>query len=125
MWCHFLLMSPVIGLGLFLILPWSIALPLYVVIVAFSFFLYAKIMQSMHQPVRTGQEGLLGQVGTVSPGGSLKVAGERWQIAQPAGLVPGQQVRIVAFTGMSLEVRPVEEGTVASIIDHSKIKEVI
>lgn len=121
MWCHFLLMSPVIGLGLFLILPWSIALPLYLVIVAFSFFLYAKIMQSMHQPVRTGQEGLLGQVGTVSPGGSLKVAGECWRIAKPAGLVPGQRVRIVDFIGMSLEVQPVNEGALASI--HRSLKD--
>lgn len=121
MWCHFLLMSPVIGLALFLILPWTIALPLYLALVAFSFFLYAKIMQSMHQPVRTGREGLLGQVGTVSAKGSLKVAGERWQIAQPAGLAPGQQVRIVDFTGMCVEVQPVDREALAS--SHKSFKD--
>lgn len=110
MWCHFLLMSPVIGLGLFLILPWPIALPLYLVIVAFSIFLYAKIIQSMHRPVVTGRESLLGRVAEVGPRGKLKVAGERWLIARPEGLAPGQQVRIVGFRGLRLEVQSVDEG---------------
>jgi membrane-bound serine protease (ClpP class) len=110
MWCHLLLMSPVIGLGLFLILPWPIALPLYLVIVAFSIFLYTKIIQSMHRPVVTGRESLLGRVAEVGPRGKLKVAGERWLITHPEGLAPGQQVRIVGFRGLRLEVQSVDEG---------------
>jgi membrane-bound serine protease (ClpP class) len=109
MWCHVLLMSPVIGLGLFLILPWPVALPLYLVIVALSLFLYGKVMQSMRQPVTTGQEGLLGRVAEIGPEGSLKVAGERWLIARPAAWQPGQQVRIIGFSGLHLEVQPVDE----------------
>jgi membrane protein implicated in regulation of membrane protease activity len=107
MWCHLLLLSPVIGLVLFLILPWTIALPLYLLIVALSLWLYVKIMESMRQPVKTGSEGLLGQVAEVRPGGSLIVKGERWSIAQPDGLTPGQQVRIVGFEGLRLEVQPI------------------
>lgn len=109
MWCHLLLLSPVLGLVLFLILPWTTALPLYLVILALSLFLYAKIMQSMRQPVLTGQEALLGQTAEIEPGGSLKVAGERWLIAQAEGLAPGQRVRIVGFSGLRLEVQPVDE----------------
>jgi membrane-bound serine protease (ClpP class) len=109
MWCHVLLMSPVIGLGLFLILPWPVALPLYLVIVVLSLFLYAKVMQSMRQPVTTGQEGLLGCVAEIGPEGSLKVAGERWLIARPAAWQPGQRVRIIGFSGLRLEVQPVDE----------------
>lgn len=107
MWCHLLLLSPVIGLVLFLILPWTIALPLYLLIVALSLWLYVKIMESMRQPVKTGSEGLLGQVAEVRPSGSLIVKGERWSIAQPDGLTPGQQVRIVGFDGLRLEVQPI------------------
>lgn len=109
MWCHLLLMSPVIGLGLFLILPWPVALPLYLVIVALSLFLYAKVMQSMHQPVTTGQEGLLGRVAELGPDGSLKVAGERWLITRPGDWQPGQRVRVTGFSGLRLEVQPVDE----------------
>lgn len=111
MWCHLLLMSPVIGLGLFLILPWPVALPLYLVIVAFSLFLYVKVMQtrSVRQPVTTGQEGLLGRVAEIGPEGSLKVAGERWLIARPGNWQPGQRVRVTGFSGLRLEVQPVDE----------------
>ncbi len=110
MWCHLLLLSPVIGLGLFLIFPWTTALPLYLVILALSLFLYVKIMQSMRQPVTTGQEALLGQIAEIGPEGSLKVTGERWLIAQPEGLRPGQRVRIVGFSGLRLEVQLLDEG---------------
>ncbi|NIN33617.1 MAG: hypothetical protein GTO60_00335, partial [Gammaproteobacteria bacterium] len=78
-----MLISPVIGLGLFLILPWTIALPLYLIIIALSLFLYVKIMQSMRRPVVTGRESLLGRVAKVGAEGSLKVAGEHWLIARP------------------------------------------
>lgn len=109
MWCHLLLMSPVIGLGLFLILPWPVALLLYLVIVALSLFLYVKVIQSMHQPVTTGPEGLLGRVAEIGPEGSLKVAGERWLIARSGDWQPGQRVRIIGFSGLRLEVQPVDE----------------
>ncbi len=109
MWCHVLLFSPVWGLGLFLILPWPVALPLYLTIVALSLFLYVKIMQSLREPVLTGREALLGRIAEVSLAGNLKLAGERWQIARPARLVPGQRVRIVGMTGMHLQVQPVEQ----------------
>ena len=110
MWCHLLLMSPVIGLGLFLILPWTIALPLYLAVIALSLWLYAKIMASMRRPVTTGGEGLLGRVAELGPGGSLMVRGERWLVAPRDDLTPGQRVRIVGFRGLRLEVQPVDEG---------------
>lgn len=110
MWCHLLLMSPAIGLGLFLLLPWTIALPLYLVVIAFSLWLYVKIMKSMRRPVTTGAEGLLGRVAEVGPDGSLMVRGERWLIAGLDDLAPGQRVRIVGLKGLRLEVQPVDGG---------------
>ncbi len=63
----------------------------------------------MRKPVTTGGEGLLGRVAEVEPGGSLIVRGERWSIAQPDGLMPGQQVRIVGFNGLRLEVQEISK----------------
>jgi membrane protein implicated in regulation of membrane protease activity len=127
MWCHLLLMSPILGLGLFLILPWTIALPLYLAVIALSFWLYAlplylvvivlsiwlyaKIMASMRRPVTTGGEGLLGRVAELGPGGSLMVRSERWLIAPRDGLTPGQRVRIIGLEGLRLKVQPVDQGT--------------
>jgi len=108
MWCHLLLLLPVIGLGLFLILPWTIALPGYLALVVLSLWLYVKIMESMHRPVTTGGEGLVGQVAEVGPDGSLLLKGERWSIAGRDGLRPGQQVRVVGLRGLRLEVQPVD-----------------
>jgi membrane protein implicated in regulation of membrane protease activity len=103
-------LSPFIGLVLFLILPWTIALPSYLVIVTLSVLLYRKIMQSMKLPVTTGVEGLIGSVGEVEPDGSLALGTERWKIASPQDdLVPGQRVRIVGFNDMHLEVQAIDE----------------
>jgi membrane-bound serine protease (ClpP class) len=77
--------------------------------VAVSLFLYVKIMGSMSQPVMTGQEALFGQTGRVGAEGTVKVDGERWKIARPDGLVPGQRVRIVGLRGMQVQVQPVEQ----------------
>ena len=109
MWCHLLLLLPVIGLGLFLILPWAIALPAYLALVALSLWLYFKIMESMHRPVTTGSEGLVGEVAEVGPDGSLRVRGERWLIAGRDGLSPGQRVRVIGLRGLRLEVQSVDE----------------
>ena len=67
-------------------------------------------MHSMHRPVVTGRESLLGRVAVVTPEHSLKLAGERWLIAQPEGVAPGQRVRIVGLSGLRLEVQPLDEG---------------
>lgn len=70
-----------------------------------------KAMQSMRlQPV-TGQEGLVGAVGTVKttldPQGVVLVWGERWQASSDDGqpISSGQQVKVVEIKGFQLKVR--------------------
>jgi membrane protein implicated in regulation of membrane protease activity len=112
MWYHLLLIFPVIGLGLFLILPWTVALPLYLIIIALSLFLYAKIMQTRGvRRISTDRVSLLGRVTEVNSGGSLKVAGERWLVAWPERLIPGQRVQIIGLIGLHLQVQPLDEDT--------------
>jgi cytochrome b6-f complex iron-sulfur subunit len=109
MWCHLLLLSPVFGLGLFFIFPWTIAIPSYLVVLAVSFLLYRKIVQSMNAPVVTGREGLLGQVAQVGPGGTLKLHGERWTIEGNGENLPeGEWVRIVGVDGLRVRVQPLD-----------------
>jgi membrane protein implicated in regulation of membrane protease activity len=52
----------------------------------------------------------MGRVGQVELDGKLALGTERWQISSPGDeLAPGQQVLIVGFEDMQLEVQPLDE----------------
>lgn len=104
MWCHLLLAMPLIGLGLFFVLPFATALVVYLVLVLLSLFLYYKIAESMHAPVLTGSEALLGRVVTTDAAGAIHWQGE-WWTARPA--LPNRRVRIVSLCGLEVQVEPV------------------
>jgi len=65
----------------------------------------------MHRQPVTGQEGMIGAVGTVkealSPRGSIFVWGERWQAVSHDGqeIPAGTRVKIVALEGFLLTVK--------------------
>ena len=110
MWCHLLLAMPVLGLGLFLALPWPLALPPYLVIVALSLILYVKIWQSTRRPVRTGRGGMLGASVTVTvpvtaKGGQVRYRNELWSAMSQDHLDAGAQAHIVGIRGMQLVVQ--------------------
>jgi len=114
MWCHLLLMMPLFGLGLFLVLPWPVALPLYLVVDALSLILYAKIRQGMRQPVRTGREGMQGGTVTVvhkvtPQGGQVRYHNELWDAVSQEWVPEGDQARIVGMRGMQLVVQSVSK----------------
>ncbi len=54
MWCHLPLALPVLGLVLFLVLPWPVAAPLYGVVVIASVLVYRLLLQALRLPVKTG-----------------------------------------------------------------------
>lgn len=106
MWCHLLLAMPLIGLGLFFILPFSTAMVLYLIVVALSLLLYAKIVEAMRAPLTTGREALIGQIVMTEADGSLHWQGE-WWTATPA--FPSRRVRIIGMQGLAAQVVPVTE----------------
>lgn len=105
MWCHLLLAAPVLGLSLFLVLPFGTALALYLIIVALSLLLYYKIMESMRAPVMTGPEGLVGQIVRTDGSGTIHFNGEWWTATPP---LPNRQVRIVGLRGLVVEIEPTD-----------------
>ncbi len=113
MWCHVLLMMPLLGLGLFAVLPWPVALPPYLVLVAVSPALYAKVIQAMRQPVRTGREAMLGAVVTITrhtaSQGQVRYYGELWSAVPEQRLTVGERARIVGFDGLRLVVRGLDD----------------
>ena len=90
-------------------LPSIIGIPVTMaLIVAFGL---RTVVQSMHRQPVTGQEGMIGAIGTVketlSPRGSIFVWGERWQAVSHDGqeILAGTRVEIVALEGFLLTVK--------------------
>jgi membrane protein implicated in regulation of membrane protease activity len=113
--CHLILLMPIAGLVVFWLFPLPIAAPIYAVILAASLILYRAVMQAMRCPVKTGKRGMIGEVGTVissSNGESLiRVHGELWRATSPRPLHKRELVRVVAVTGLSLQVQGVNKSS--------------
>lgn len=106
--CHFLLLLPVLGLGLFFVLPWPIALVLYLPILGGSLRLYAKAWEAMHWPVAIGPEALISAEGEALGLDTARVLSETWHVQSSIPLHPGMRVRVVARRGLTLWVEPTE-----------------
>lgn len=106
-----MLSMPIIGLILFAILPFPLALPIYLAVALTSLALYRKIFKTMRQPVMTGREGMIGVVAEVvsevNPYGQIRYRGEVWSVVSSERLKPGQKVRITGFDGMKAIVEPI------------------
>jgi membrane-bound serine protease (ClpP class) len=82
-----------------------------------TLFAVSKALAARREPVRTGFEELLGQVGTVrvaaDPLGQVFVSGALWRArsADPdSRLEPGERVRVEGVDGLTLSVTREEEG---------------
>lgn len=114
--CHLLLLAPVFGLVLFLIFPWPIALPVYLLIAIASAFLFYKVVKVMKMPVYVGQEAMLGQevkvvapIGTPSAGQYLvRQRGELWSAACMQQLRRGDRAVITGFEGSRPRIQPMD-----------------
>ncbi len=107
--CHIVLLMPVFGLSVFWLWPLSVALPVYLGIAVLSGFIYFALLRAMHQPVKTGKEGLIGEIfettGKLNPEGEVLVHGEIWKAVSSEKLKKGQMAEIVGIEGMILKVR--------------------
>ena len=112
MWCHLLLATPILGLGLFFVLPFPWALGIYLILVLLSSLLYYKIMESMQAPVLTGGEALIGKVVQTDANGAIHWQGE-WWTAEPA--LPYQQVHVSGLRGLRLLVTPIADNGSTSV----------
>lgn len=114
MWCHLLLIMPVLGLGLFAVLPLGIALPTYVAVASVSLGVYWAVFQAMHRPVTTGREGMIGAhaevVTDLSPAGRVRYRGELWRAVASEPIPAGSRVVIVGVDGMQVWVQPLSSG---------------
>lgn len=113
MLCHLPLFMPAIGLALFLFLPFNLALPSYLLIVALSIVLYLKTIEAMRLPVKVGQEEMIGSTGRVvadiNPEGKIAYKNELWSAISKETLRKGSRAKIVGFEGMKAVVQDLKE----------------
>lgn len=110
MWCHVLLYGfPVVGIALFWVLPFPVALGLYLPLAALSVGIGMVTVRALAAPLSTGAEGMRGREARVeaADGRSIvvKVDSELWNAVASEALAPGDRVVIVGVDRLRLTVR--------------------
>lgn len=104
------LVLAIAGLGLFLVLPWWLALILYLPILGAYLYTAWRGRQVQYLPPATGPEAMIGRRARVvrTTGGLAQVQyqGEVWQATSSQPLQPNQEVVILAVEGLTLMVEP-------------------
>lgn len=112
MWCHLLLLLPVVGLGLFFVLSWPTALGLNAVLAAIALGIAVPALRALRQPVIFGPETLVGQVAEavsdIEREGLVRCGGELWTATANGIRIPkGARVTVRGLEGTKLMVRPI------------------
>ena len=117
-----LLLDEAIAVAVVFLVLWAlgIEIPLPVIIVtalllgAFVFIIHKAVIPSFRKRRITGSEGMIGLTGEVTepltPVGVVRVGGEYWK-AKSVGenIAVGEEVEIVALSGLTLIVKPKEQ----------------
>jgi membrane-bound ClpP family serine protease len=109
--CHVVLILPVLGLVVFVMLPFDIALPVYALILSFSIYMYITVMKAMKKPVEAGREEMIHRIvdvlDSVKPEGHVKFQNEIWNASSDETLRKGDKAEIVGLNGLTLIVKKI------------------
>lgn len=109
-WCHLLLGVPLVIAGLFLVLPWTTALPIALGLAVGTGVIAYQAARALRQRPVTGREAMVGAAGEavndLDPEGLVKVGGELWVAEAPEPIRRGAQVRVTEVSGAKVKVRP-------------------
>jgi len=107
--CHVVLALPFIGLAVFWLWPLSVALPVYLVVLFLSGWVYYYTIAAMRRQVTIGPETLVHSVGEVLPDGAnglrVRVQSETWGARSRDVLHPGDRIEVIGLDGLTLRVR--------------------
>jgi membrane protein implicated in regulation of membrane protease activity len=107
-----LLLLPIIGIVVFWLLPFPLAIPVYLVILLASGLMYWTIVRAMKKRSKNGVEALIGaEARVVSKLGPhdeaqyrVKVRGELWGANSRDNLKPDETVKVLSVKGFTLVV---------------------
>jgi membrane protein implicated in regulation of membrane protease activity len=107
---HLILLLPILGLGLFFVFRWQIALILYIPVLLGSIAVFRKVLQAQRQPKASAEEAMVGAGAVVieaQEGEALvDYQGEIWRAVSTVPLHPHEEVFIRAVNGLRLTVVP-------------------
>ena len=110
-WCHVLLGMPLIIAGLFVFFPWTIALPIAVVLGIGTAAIVYHGARALRQPVVTGKAAMIGGAGEavsdLNPEGLVRIGGELWVAEALEPVSQGTRVQILEVQGAKIKVRPI------------------
>ena len=93
---------------------WGVLTPTLLVVSGFFTAVAFLVFRSQVSRPMTGSAGLVGEIGVVkkalAPRGKVFVHGELWNAAARTPIGENVPVRVVAVSGLLLEVEPAEEG---------------
>jgi membrane-bound serine protease (ClpP class) len=91
----------------------NVALPSVATLAVIILFVIQRALSAQTQPVTTGAQGLLGEVGVAStdlnPDGKVFVHGELWNASSQRPIQRGDKVRVIRVEGLQLLVEPHEQ----------------
>jgi membrane-bound serine protease (ClpP class) len=99
-----------IALALFVLPPWLglVAVATGIVVEVAEVGFWVRFLRRYR--VRTGAEGLIGEVGEVvaacTPRGRVRLRGETWHARCPGSAGVGERVTVTGLDGLTLEVEP-------------------
>jgi membrane-bound ClpP family serine protease len=110
--CHLILALPFVALPMLWLLPLSVGIPLYGVVLVLAIAVYVMTFKTMRLPVTTGTEAMMNAIGTVRSVDRSSVfvwvASERWSATCADGvLAVGDTVEVIGHEGLTLQVRRV------------------
>jgi membrane protein implicated in regulation of membrane protease activity len=107
---NLLLVLPLLGLVLFIYLPWLAALPLYIAVLVGSLVIYGKIIKAQRRRPTTGKRAMMGGkaivIGVHENDIEVDYQGEIWRAISAQPLSQGQQVIVEGVDGLILKVVP-------------------
>jgi len=108
--CHLIFLAPVLALPVFWLLPLSLAVPIYLVVVGMTALVLWPVVSAMRQPVRSGAEGMIGARGetvtALNPTGLVRCQGEVWSASADEAVAPGERVWVTDVYRLKVRVTP-------------------
>jgi membrane-bound serine protease (ClpP class) len=106
--CHLVLIAPILALPVFWLLPSSIAIPVYGIVIGAMALVLWPAITAMRRPQVTGVEGMVGARGEalteLNPGGLIRCHGEVWSATAAERIPAGEGVRVVGVRRLRAEV---------------------
>lgn len=106
--CHLIFLAPILALLVFWLLPFSLALPIYLGVLGLTaLFIWPMIGPFRRVPI-TGQEGMMGvwaeALTALNPRGLVRCQGEVWEAKAEEPIPSGEQVWVLGIHRLILSV---------------------